>query len=85
MLLVTRGYKMYAYVFDPKDGELLQTYVAEDDLSPCTYANMYAAENDCSIDDDGFVPDGSGDIEVRVAEEPYSVRCWASQSYYLNF
>ena len=77
---------MYAYVFDSKDGELLQTYVAEEDWSPCTYANMYADENDCVVDyTDGEIPDVSGDIVVRIAEEPYSVRCWASQSYYLNF
>jgi hypothetical protein len=77
---------MYAYIFDSKDGELLETYVADDDLSPYTYAHKYADSVDCTIDDcDGDIPDGSGDIEVRVAEEPHGVSVWRSQSFYLNF
>jgi hypothetical protein len=76
---------MYAYIFDSKDGELLETYVAEDDLSPITYANMYAESVDCTVNDAGHVPDGCGDIDVKIAEEPYSVRCWTSRSYYLSF
>lgn len=76
---------MYAYIFDSKDGELLETYVAEDDLLPITYAHRYADSVDCSIEHDGHVPYGSGDIDVKIAEEPYSVRCWNSASYFLDF
>lgn len=76
---------MYAYIFDSRDGELLETYVAEDDLSPITYAHRYADQCDCSIVQDGKVPYGCGDIDVKIADEPFSVCCWNSASYFLEF
>lgn len=78
---------MFAVITDDRSGEELARYTLQDaDILDCDiYAEKYA-------DDMGFgiefsyhtAPLGCADFTVTLQEEPGSVVCWNSQSYFMG-
>lgn len=78
---------MYALITDDRSGEELARYaLADADLLDCDlYAERYASEIDYSLaQPDGYIITGCADFTVTLQEDPGSVICWNSKSYFLE-
>jgi len=82
-----KGYGMFAVITDDHTGETLMVRELKDNelLHNVTFAHEYAASVGRDVAPaDGYIPTGCADFTVTLQDEPGSVRCWNSQSYFFN-
>jgi hypothetical protein len=80
---------MYAIITDDRSGETLAQYTLKgaDPLDARYWADHYLTEEGGyrTIDEgEGDIPSGCADITCTIQEEPGSVVCWESESFFLN-